>query len=416
LRTNLFISKTLRRSGSGGGRFGRGSAGITGASVAISVIIMFLAIAISDGFKKEIKSKAAGLSGEIILHSPGVDITTNLYPINTDYDYLKDIEKMQGVKALHPFAYRSGVLKNGNNIQGIMVKGVEKDFDWSFFESVMREGVASPLYADTTANPATNPGIIISERLASMLGYSVGDPVVVYFIDSSVKIRRFNLLGIYDAQLEDVDKTLVITDIEVVRQLNGWAANEVSGIEVKLEEGAEIGKTASDMEIIIEDSSEDIVFVTRVDEMFPHLFGWLDLIDFNVLFVLTLMIAVAGFNMISGLLILLFEKISMIGLLKALGMRNADIHKIFIMRAMRIVLKGMLIGNIVALILIFIQSEFKVVPLDVTNYFVDSVPVHINWAKIVVLNVASVIIIMFLLMIPSSFIAKVSPEKSLRIK
>ena len=412
MRANLFIAKILGKGGAKEGRFGRSSSGIAGLSVAISVIVMVLTVAILDGFKKEIRLKASGFSGELVMHAPGVELTTSLYPVDTQYEYLKDIERLPGVNALYPFAYRSGVLKSGDEIQGVLVKGVNRDFDWSFFNSVMKEGSSSSIYSDSLSNP----GIVISDRLAKMLGYSVGDAIVIYFIDNSVRVKRFKLSGIYDAQLEDVDKTLVLVDIGVIQQLNGWSDNEVSGIEVRLTDGTDAVKLSTDIENVILDSPEDTMFVTRVDEMFPHLFDWLKLLDINVFILLSLMIAVAGFNMISGLLILLFKKISMIGLLKALGMRDSDIHKIFMIRSMRIVITGMLIGNIVAFILIFLQTKFEIIELDVSNYFVNSVPMHIKWLKIVLFNIVAVIIILFLLMIPSSFISKLSPEKSLRVK
>ena len=412
MRANLFIAKTLHKRGAGEGRLGRSSSGIAGASIAISVIVMVLTITILDGFKKEIRSKASGFSGELVMHSPGVEMTTNLYPVDTQYEYLKEIEKLRGVGALYPFAYRSGVLKNGDEIQGVLIKGVNRDFDWSFFDSVMKEGSTSSVYSDSLGNH----GILISDRLAKMLGYSVGDAIIIYFIDSSVKVGRFKLTGIYDAQLEDIDKTLVLADLSVIQQLNGWSDNEVSGIEVRLTDGADAAKLAIDIEDIILNSPEDTMFVTRVDEMFPHLFDWFRLLDINVFILLSLMIAVAGFNMISGLLILLFKKISMIGILKALGMRDSDIHKIFIIRSMRIVAAGMLIGNVIAFVLILLQTRFDIISLDVSNYFVDSVPMHIKWAKIVLLNIGAAIAIMLLLMIPSSFISKLSPEKSLRVK
>ena len=412
MRANLFIAKTLGKGGTEEGRLGRSSSGIAGISIAISVIIMILTVAILDGFKKEIKLKASGFSGELVMHSPGVEITTSLYPVDTQYEYLKNIEKLNGVAALYPFAYRSGVLKNGDEIQGVMIKGVNRDFDWTFFDSVMKEGSSSSIYSDSLGNQ----GIIISDRLAKMLGYSIGDAVIIYFIDNNVKVKRFRLSGIYDAQLEDIDKTLVLADLSAIQQLNGWSNNEVSGIEVRLNGGVDAERLATDIENIILSSPEDTMFITRVDEMFPHLFDWFKLLDINVFILLILMIAVAGFNMISGLLILLFKKISMIGLLKALGMRDSDIHKIFMIRSMRIIVAGILIGNIVAFVLIFLQTKFNIVSLDVSNYFVDRVPMHIKWLKIALLNIGAVVVIVLLLMIPSSFISKLSPEKSLRVK
>jgi lipoprotein-releasing system permease protein len=245
----------------------------------------------------------------------------------------------------------------------------------------------------------------------------VGDEEVVYFIDNSVKIRKFVLSGIYNARLEDVDMTLMITSLSEIQSVNGWSGDEVSGIEVKLSQGGDISETAAIIEEIIDRSEADeMMYVTRVDEIFPHLFDWLKLLDFNVLVVMILMLAVSGFNMISGLLILLFEKISMIGLLKALGMRDGNIHKIFLYRAMYLVFIGMIAGNIAALLFVFIQGQFALIPLDPANYFVDHIPVHLNISKLLIFNAGASIIIALLLMIPSLFISGVSPEKTLRVK
>ncbi len=412
MSTNLFIAKTLWRKNSGKGGLGRGSSIIASVSVAVSVLVMILAISISDGFKKEIKEKAAGFSGEILLHSPGVEITTSLYPVSSNPSFLEKIADLPQVSDIQPYGYRSAIIKQNDEIQGVLIKGVTRDFNWDFFKSVLEEG-AIPQVSDS----AGGSQIMMSARLAKMLDYSVGDDVVVYFIDNSVKIRKFVLSGIYNARLEDVDMTLMITSLSEIQSLNGWSGDEVSGIEVKLSQGGDISETAAIIEEIIDRSEGDeMMYVTRVDEIFPHLFDWLKLLDFNVLVVMILMLAVSGFNMISGLLILLFEKISMIGLLKALGMRDGNIHKIFLYRAMYLVFIGMIAGNITALLFVFIQGQFALIPLDPANYFVDHIPVHLNISKLLIFNAGASIIIALLLMIPSLFISGVSPEKTLRVK
>ena len=412
MNTNLFIAKTLWRKSSGKGGLGRGSAIIASVSVAISMLVMVLAISISDGFKKEIKEKAAGFSGEVLLHSPGVEVTTSLYPVNSSPIFLDEIKKMPQVADIQPYAYRSAIIKQNDEIQGVLVKGVTKDFKWDFFKSVLQEG-ALPKITDSVGNSE----ILMSSRLAGMLGYKTGDAVIIYFIDSNVKVRKFILSGIYNAQLEDIDMSLMITSISEIQSVNGWASNEVSGIELKLKRKSDLGQTATLVEQIIDESEgDDMMYVTRVDEMFPHLFDWLRLLDFNVLVVMVLMLTVSGFNMISGLLILLFEKISMIGLLKALGMRDKGIHKIFLYRALYLVITGMIAGNIAALIFVFIQGRYALIPLDPSNYFVDHIPVYLNLTKLMILNLGAVAVITLLLMIPSVFISGVSPEKTLRVK
>ncbi len=412
MNTNLFIAKTLWSNGSHRGGLGKGSAIIAGISVAVSVMVMVLAISISDGFKKEIKEKAAGFSGELLLHSPGTETTTNLFPISSNLSFLDEIKNLREVSSIQPYAYRSAIIKSEDQIQGVLVKGVDSEFNWDFFNSVIHQGRVPNVYETLSQGE-----IMISLRLAKMLDFNVGDELILYFIGDNVKIRKFTLTGIYNAQLEDIDKSLIITSLSQIQSVNGWSEKELSGIEIKLKKGFDIKKSSALVEDIIVNSEEDeSVFVTRVDELFPHLFDWLTLLDFNVLVVMLLMLSVAGFNMISGLLILLFEKISMIGLLKALGMKDSGIHKVFLIRSIYLVLTGMVAGNTIALILAATQKRYELIPLDPVNYFVDHVPIFINWAKIGILNAGALVLITLLLMIPSLFIAKVSPEKTLRVK
>lgn len=412
LNTNIFIAKTLWRRGPGKGGLGRGSSLIASVSVAVSVMVMVLAISISDGFKKEIKEKASGFSGEILLHTPGVEYTTNQYPLNSEAESLSSLKGVQQIHSTQPYAYRSGIIKRDNEIQGVLIKGVDKNYNWDFFKSVLYEG----MIPDTSDSLATGQ-VMISLRLANMLNFKVGDNIIIYFIDRGVKVRKFLLTGIYNAQLEDMDKSLVIGSLSQIQRVNDWNPNEVSGIEVKLKPGSDINKTAFTIEKKLNDSSStDPIFVTKVNDLFPHLFDWLTLLDFNVLVVMILMLSVAGFNMISGLLILLFEKISMIGLFKSLGMRDSGIHKIFLTRALYMVISGMVAGNIIAITLALIQKHYGVISLDPVNYFVDHVPIDINWAKILIMNIGALFVIVLLLMIPSLFISRVSPDKTLRVK
>ena len=387
---------------------------IAGFSVGVSVLVMVLAIAISDGFKYEIRTKATGFSGEVILNSPGVEPTTNVYPITKNLSYLKDIKSLPEVKCIQNFAYRSGMLKSGDEIQGVILKGIDARYDWKFFSSTLSQG-RLPDYSDTTVSKE----IIVSERLAKMMGFKVGDAVQIYFIDKTIRVGKYELVGLYDAQLEDIDKTLVITDIREVQRLNGWTGEDVSGMEILLNDGENIDAAGEKVEKIVLDKfteKDPSVAVTKINEVFPHLFDWLKLLDFNVLIVLILMITVAGFNMISSLLIILFERISMIGLLKALGMRDSGIHKIFLYRASYIVFWGMLFGNLSAIILALLQKWFALISLDPSNYFVKSVPIHLDFPKIVLFNMAAFIIIILVLMIPSLFISKISPDKTIRVK
>ena len=325
------------------------------------------------------------------------------------YNLKKHKEELVSVNDV---AYTSGMLKSDESVQGIMFKGVDSTYSLDFFEKYLVEGTLP----DFSGKSASNQ-ILISERLASLMNYKCGDKITAYFVGESVRVRRFTISGLSNVRLDEMDKTLAIVDIRQTRRLNGWESDQVSNIEIKLAAGANADKICREIEEIILDRpwDDDSVIASQIRYIYPHIFDWLDLLNMNVLIILILMIVVAGFNMISGLLIILFEKISMIGLLKALGMKTRDICRVFIYRGSFIVIKGMVIGNVIAIILSILQGVFHIIPLDPANYFVDHVPVYVNVPKIVILNVASFALMILIMIIPSFFIARVQPEKTIKV-
>lgn len=403
MNLNLYIAKKIKTSSSNT---------IACASVAISILVMFMAMVISDGFKREIKETSVGFSGEVFLLSPGQDITNQLYPISGRPSYIDKIHSLKGIESVNDVAYTSGMLKSDESVQGIMFKGVDSTYSLDFFENYLVEGTLP----DFSGKSASNQ-ILISERLASLMNYKCGDKITAYFVGESVRVRRFTISGLYNVRLDEMDKTLAIVDIRQTRRLNGWESDQVSNIEIKLAAGANADKICREIEEIILDRpwDDDSVIASQIRYIYPHIFDWLDLLNMNVLIILILMIVVAGFNMISGLLIILFEKTSMIGLLKALGMKTRDICRVFIYRGSFIVIKGMVIGNVIAIILSILQGVFHIIPLDPANYFVDHVPVYVNVPKIVILNVASFALMILIMIIPSFFIARVQPEKTIKV-
>ena len=403
MNLNLYIAKKIKTSSNNT---------IACASVAISILVMFMAMVISDGFKREIKEASVGFSGEVFLLSPGQDITNQLYPISGRPSYIDKIHSLKGIESVNDVAYTSGMLKSDESVQGIMFKGVDSTYSLDFFEKYLVEGTLP----DFSGKSASNQ-ILISERLASLMNYKCGDKITAYFVGESVRVRRFTISGLYNVRLDEMDKTLAIVDIRQTRRLNGWESDQVSNIEIKLAAGANADKICREIEEIILDRpwDDDSVIASQIRYIYPHIFDWLDLLNMNVLIILILMIVVAGFNMISGLLIILFEKTSMIGLLKALGMKTRDICRVFIYRGSFIVIKGMVIGNVIAIILSILQGVFHIIPLDPANYFVDHVPVYVNVPKIVILNVASFALMILIMIIPSFFIARVQPEKTIKV-
>jgi lipoprotein-releasing system permease protein len=243
--------------------------------------------------------------------------------------------------------------------------------------------------------------------------------MLAYFVGEKVRVRKFKVAALYSAQLEEVDMTLAVVDIRHVQRLNEWKSNEYSACEIYLENHRDRSKIIGDIDIIVMDNSSDSdspIAVKGIDDLYPNLFDWLEILNLNVLVILILMIVVAGFNMISGLLIILFERISMIGLLKAMGMTNRSICSIFIYRGSFIILRGMILGNIVAILLCAIQGYFHIFKLDPANYFVSYIPIHIDIPSILLLNIVSFILMMIILILPSLFIAKIQPDKTIKIR
>ncbi len=404
MNLNLFIAKKIKTSSSNA---------IACASVAISILVMFMAIVISDGFKKEIKATSVGFSGEVFLIAPGQDITNHLYPIGGRPSYIDKVKEIRGIKSVNEVAYSAGMLKSDDSVQGVLFKGVDSTYCLDFFGKYLVEGKLPEFTGKRSSNQ-----ILISRRLANLMNYSCGDKITAYFVGESVRLRRFTITGLYDVQLDELDKTLAIVDIRHTRRLNGWEDDQVSNIEIALASKGNPRRVSSEIERIIleEPWKDDSVVVSQIRYIYPHIFDWLDLLNMNVLIIMVLMIVVAGFNMISGLLIILFEKISMIGLLKALGMKTMDICKVFIYRGSFVVFKGLIIGNILAIILSTLQGVFHIMKLNPANYFVDHIPVYVNVPKILLLNVCSFAVMILIMIIPSLFIARVQPDRTIKVQ
>lgn len=409
-----FIGRKIR-SGAGqesrNDRMGSVSSTIGLVSVALSIMVIIIAICVVLGFRREIRSKTSAFMGSLALVAPGQTPMNDRYPFTDSISFLGKLDSVPGVDYCQRVAYCSGMLKTADNIFGAHFKGVDSLYNFSFFSENLTGGELPKF------NGRISSSILLAERLARQMGYGVGDEVTAYFIGDEVKVRKFKIAGLFDAQLENLDNSMVICDIRQVQRLNGWDSNEVSSIEIMLKNSADIEQKRNQVgDIVYDYSSEDdpALFVTSVKQLFPNLFDWLNLLDFNVVVILLLMIVVAGFNMISALLIILFRNISSIGLLKAMGMTSSGVGKVFRYIALNIVGKGLLIGTAAALVLCAVQKYFKVISLDPENYFVKYVPIEFDFGYILLANVLALVLIMLILSLTSRFIANVSPDKTMR--
>lgn len=410
MSASRFIASKLS---DGDGRLSRTSNTIAWVSVCLSVAIMIIAIAVVAGFKSEIRGRATGFMGSVMLIQPGQSPINEQYPFSEKFSYREKLAAEPGITGVSGVAWRSGLIKTDENIDGLYFKGVDSLYDFSFFKDCLVAGEL-PDYHGRISND-----ILLSRTTASKLGFEPGDDVVVYFIGDEVKVRKFRLCGLYDAELEEIDTKMAVADRRHVQRLNGWAADEVSSIEIRTGQDVPIEMMNERVEEIIFTSmqeSDRALFVTHVKKLYGHLFDWLSLLDFNVLMILLLMVVVAGFNMISAILIILFEKISTIGLLKALGMTSREVTRVFLFRAGALVGKGMLWGNVLGIGLCLIQYWTRIIRLDPANYFVDAVPIRLSLGSILLLDLVAGLLIMALISLSARFISRVSPDRTMRVE
>ena len=367
------------------------------ASIAISFLVMIIAVSVSSGFRREIRSGIASVSGDIQLTPADMNYIGEESPVSANPPGLSEIAALQGVDEVTPVIYRAGIVKRDDVIHGVVFKGLPG-----------QDSLASL-------------GVSIPDRLSTLLGIGEGDDFQAYFIGERVKVRKFNVRSVYHMPVHADDNLVVLATIEDMRRLNGWEENEVSALEVSLDDSwrqAQLMEAKTDeigtIAMMSAGDEDDVLVASSLLDKYPQLFDWLNLIDFNALAVLLLMTVVAGFNMISGLLILLFRNISTIGTLKAMGMTDRSISSVFLRVSSNLVLKGMLIGNAVALILCAIQNATHVLKLNPDNYFISYVPLDVNLPLIIVADVLAYGVIMLLLLIPTRFISKVDPAVTVR--
>ena len=367
-------------------------------SIAVSYLVMIISLAVSSGFRMEIRRGLSDICGDVQLIPQNADQFDGQSSMTAKLSYLPMIEELEGVDQVRPVIYRAGIVKNQDNIHGVLFKGVHN--------------------SDTVAL-----GVSIPRRLSEISGLKQGDKMLTYFVGENVRMRQFNITSIYDAMLETDDKLIVHASLSDLQRLNGWNDDQVSAMEIILDQShrkeSSMREMSQQVGMVAYEYSQDAdesVYATSAVAQYPQLFEWLSLIDFNVVFILVLMTIVAGFNMISGLLIMLFENISTIGLLKSLGMTDRSISKVFLSSSAVLVLKGMTIGNVLAFIFCIVQNSTHLFGLNPENYFVSFVPVNINWGLVLTSDLVSFVVIMVSLLIPCVFISRVDPADTVRVR
>lgn len=358
-------------------------------SIAVSFLVMIVAVAISAGFRKEIRRGVSSFCGDVQVTNINMDYLSGETSITASPELYEAINEVKGVKEVNPVLYRAGIVRTGDDMHGVIFKAIPSESD------------------------SASLIVSIPSALARKSGLDVGDDMMAYFVGENVRARRFKVGSIYKSML-DLDETMLIyASAADLQRLNGWSEGEYSALEVTLDDRYK-GQTDIEWKSREVGMSVPEYLAGSVVQKYPELFDWLDLIDFNVVFILILMTIVAGFNMISGLLILLFQNISTIGILKSMGMTDKSISKVFLKVSSNLILKGMAIGNGIALFFCLLQHLTHIIRLNPENYFVSYVPVSVNIQTIIAADIVAYVLIMLLLLIPCKFISKVDPAKTVR--
>ena len=383
--------------------------------ISLGLAVMILAIAIASGFKTEISNKLIGFGSHIQIINYDTNISYETVPIKKDQPFFEDVKNLKGVKQIQQFGIKAGIIKTkSQDIHGVVLKGVGTDFDWSFFEQSIVAG--KTFRVDDTSR--TNK-IIISEHIANLLKLKPGDKIAAYFIQDPPRMRVFSISGIYNTSLAEFDEKFIIVDLGHIQRLNNWNKNQISGYEVIIDDFSQIDKVARDVRDIVGFNfvpSGAKLKVQNIKEKYPQMFDWLNLTDMNVWIILILMTAVAGFNMVSSLLILILERTNMIGILKAIGTQNWSIRKIFLYQSAFLISKGLFWGNLIGIAICFIQMKFQLFSLDPSSYYLEAVPINLKLWHILALNLGTLFVTVLMLVIPSYIISKLSPEKTIRFE
>ena len=380
--------------------------------IALGLTVMIVAVAIVTGFKKEISNKVTGFGAHIQILNLDSNLSYETMPVPSGLESVEKIRELDGVKNVQSFSIKAGIIKTADEIHGAVLKGVDGQYDWNFIITHLTGGEIFKVNDSVRTN-----SVVLSENTANLLKLGVGDRFTMYFIQDPPRARTFTIQGIYNTSLEEFDRLYIYADIKQVQRLNNWHEGEVSGYEVLLEEMEDLPEITN--EVIsrvsfdfLDDGSR--LKVETIQQKYTQIFDWLNLQDMNVVILILLMLIVAGFNMISGLLILILERTNMIGILKALGTTTASIRKIFLYQSAYLTLVGLLWGNLIGLVICLAQKYLNLVPLDPSSYYLDTVPINLNILHILLLNLGTMAITFLFLLLPSMIIARISPDKSIR--
>ena len=413
--TELFIARRIYSARSTSVKFSESIVSFAVFGIAFGLFVMILSVAIVTGFKKEVRNKVIGFGSHIQIVNFDSNSSYETVPVSREQRWLADLKKMDGIKGVQTFATKPGIIKTDDEIHGIVLKGVGTDFDWKFFKDNLVEG---SLFS--VSDSVKTDDVLISKQVAMLLKLKVGDPLYTYFLNEeskTQKMRKFKICGIFSTSLQEFDQLFVLADLGQVQKLNDWTSDQISGFEVAINDFDNLEPLVHNIRSLTISYSQDNETVLRpvsITSKYPQIFDWLNLLDMNVWIILGLIIMVAGFNMVSGLLILILERTTMIGILKAVGFENVSIRKIFLYLSSILIVKGMFWGNIAGIAFCLIQSKYGIFHLDPTSYYLETVPINLKLSHLLMLNIGTISVTLLMLIVPSWYISRIEPDKAIR--
>jgi len=415
MNTELFISRRLFFEKSNKKVLSQKIIRIALVGITLGLAVMIISVAVVTGFKNEIRNKVIGFGSPIQVVNFDMNNSYETQPVSKKQPFLDELKTLDGVRQVQVFATKPGMIKTDEYIQGIVFKGVDSGYDWNFFGNNLVKG-SLPVITDSVRSDE----ILISDQVSRLLEVSVGDRVVLYFInedESNPRMLQLTVCGLFNTSMEEFDNLFVLGDLQQVQRLNNWQSDQISGFEVVISDFDRIDEIEQEVRNTVLDYSienDAILRTTNITREYPQIFDWLSILDMNVWIILFLMAVVAGFNMISGLLVLILERSKMIGVLKALGSPNWSIRKIFLYLSVFLTSRGMIWGNVIGIAFIVVQNCFEVLKLNPTTYYVDVVPVNFSLLHIILLNIGTIAATTLMLVVPSYLVSKISPEKTIR--
>lgn len=410
----LFIARRIYRNDEGRRVMSGPAVRIAMMGIAIGLAVMIVSVAVVMGFKHQVRDKVIGMGADIVVSGIYGTQLYQMAPMTAGDSLLNGFRNVPGVSHVQRYSAKPGMIMTSDNFQGMMLKGVAQEYDWTYLKAHLQEGDIPEL----TDSAASNE-VLVSRSIADKLSLKVGDQLYTYYVENGVRARRLKVSGIYQTNFSAFDDYFLLTDLYTVNRLHGWLPGQVGGVEISVGDYGQLYEVNDGIRCVLDEyagRSGEIYCSRTSEELYPQVFAWLDLLDTNVWVILILMTGVAGFTMISGLLIIILERTNMIGVLKALGADNTSVRKIFLMFSSFLIGRGMLWGNVAGLGCCLVQYFFEPVRLDPVTYYVNAVPVELHVGWILLLNVCTLLVSVLMLIGPSYLVCRIHPAKSIRFE